>query len=188
MQRKNQYRRVIELALSMPEYEPPTIEPVTVKKPTRQKIKDALTRRMTIRAGAERAYNLLVSAARGHITLSDRVPADQLHREMAIHINRLTAEAIMYGGLPLSIHVFDRFLCYLDFGKGRTLKLHTQLHQQPKSQSLASFIVEEQADADLSIFDQVPHIDYKKEQPTIISAQVWSADIAPEENNKRKTP
>lgn len=94
----------------------------------------------------------------------------------------------MYGGLPLSIHVFDRFLCYLDFGKGRTLKLHTQLHQQPKSQSLASFIVEEQADADLSIFDQVPHIDYKKEQPTIISAQVWSADIAPEENNKRKTP
>lgn len=189
---KNRYRRVIDLALSLPEYQPPTIEPVTQQQSRIEKLKDKLMRPRRIKDDVQRAYSIFVSAARGHITLEDRVPASELHRHMALHINRLTAEAMLRGGLPMSIHVFDRFLSFIDFGKGRVLRLHVQLHSRPKSQSAASFIVEEAPDADLSIFDQVPHIpfhinepDKQGAEPTILSAQVWSADIEPE-NNKRK--
>lgn len=186
MQRKNQYRDLIDSTLSMPKYQPPKIEPVPLSKI--EKMKDALTRQRQMTDAARDAFSIYVTAKRllsKPKRLEKNVPIDQLHRHMAMHINRFTAEAILRGGLPMSIRVFDRFKAFIDFGDGRTLMLHTRIQSHETERSTASFEVTEQLGADLSIFDQVPHIDFRKEEPTVISSQVWSADIE-NENQQRK--
>lgn len=140
---KNQYRKLIDLALAMPKYEPPKYKPV--KRPSfKERVKDLLTTQLTRKVDAQLVYDIMLHAGvTGHTTIADAIPVHMLHRRMALETNRFVAEAIMRGGLPMTVHILDRFEAVIDFGHGRCLHLYTQLHQQADSQSLASFIVEE---------------------------------------------
>ena len=164
------YRRLIDGALAMPKHEPRKPEPVKF----REKLREVLTTPRSVRRVAVDAYNIVTDGVRatGSTIIAREIPVDQLHREMTIHINRFTSQAIMTGGLPMSVHVVDRFKCVLDFFGGRCITIRVELDSKPE-QSLANFIVEESAvDHEEINFDLVENINERKE-PKITDAVIW---------------
>lgn len=169
MKQENVYRKIIDNALAMPIRDPrPIPEPV----PRRKKVAAALTTRINARRVALNAYNILIDAiANDPLMLAEEIPADKLHLQMAIEINRLSSEAIMRGGLPLSIHIYDRFQSFIDFGHGRTMRLFVQLVTRPQQASTANFIVEESGE-----FEEIDFNLTDKGEPRIISASITQVE------------
>ena len=164
----NQYREIINHALSLPKHEPKRFVPVTNSLSGR--IADALMIPPKLRRAARDVYNISIDVGARRSTLATGIAVDQLHRQMAIEINRISAEAILRGGLPLKIFIHDRFLAWIDFGHGRTLRLFVELHTSPVQQSTASFIVEENH-GEIN-FDLVPEFNTKKKETRILSASI----------------
>ena len=166
-QKQSVYRKLIDETRALPDWEPEKLEPVKFTK----KFRDVLTTPRSARRVAVDAYNILTDAlATGSTVIARDIPVDQLHLEMAKHINRFSTQAIMSGGLPMSINVYDRFKTIIDFGGGRCITIRVQLDMKPESRSSASFIVEESTTFEEINFDLVPPIN-KKEQ-RIISASI----------------
>ena len=167
------YRKLIDGARSLPEHEPRKVEPVKL----REKVRDMLMTPRSAKRVAVDAYNILTDVrVIGSTVIAKRIPVDQLHRAMAIHVNRFTSQAIMQGGLPMSVHVVDRFKTIIDFGGGRCITIRVQLDMKPETQSTANFIVEESSKTFEEIdFDLVPSYEShnNKKEPTIKSATIW---------------
>lgn len=152
----------------MPKKEPRRFEPVTST--SKGKIADALMIPPKLRRAAKNVYAIAVDAGAIRYTLATGIPVDQLHRQMGIEITKIFSEAILHGGLPLKIFIHDRFLAWIDFFHGRTLRLFVELHTSPRQQSTASFIVEENH-GEIN-FDLVPEFNTKKKETRILSASI----------------
>ena len=168
-QKQTVYRKLIDGARSLPIHEPKKVEPVKFRK----RVLDVLMTPRSARRVAVDAYNILTDVrVIGSTVIAKSIPVDQLHKAMAIQINRFTSQAIMSGGLPMSVHVVDRFKTVIDFGGGRCITIRVQLDMQPEQRSTASFVVEESTFEEIN-FDLVEPIRHNKEQPKIKSAVIW---------------
>jgi hypothetical protein len=144
---RNMYDDLIEAALALPKREPRSVPKQDLSVWSRLFQKRSL--KEDIKTSTVAVYNVYASAQFGTRVLAEKVPVTELHKTMAMIINRLVATAIIRKGqLPMSILVANRFSATIDFGQGRVVALRVQLHHQPYrvNPTYASFIVEESKD------------------------------------------
>jgi len=173
MASSNPYKDIIAAVNALPPKVPreqPKQKPRLVKKVGKFLMSPA---KEAAKAVVQDAWRFIAVGAMGSTVLEEQVPIHRLHQRMCIHVGRLLAEVMSAGDLPCRILIADRFITFIDLGKGRCIAVRVQLHTAAlDAPTTASFIVEESEIEDSDPWDSWAD----KIAPGTPKEDIWAAD------------